>query len=62
MSLDKKLSLLESRIDALSAASKKIHKKNQSLKDKEQDLIKKNELAKSKVEDMIHKLKALDKA
>lgn len=61
MSLDEKLSLLERRVDALAKLSQNIQQQNETLKQREVELIKKNDLAKSKVEEMIRKLKHLDK-
>lgn len=60
MSLDDKLSLLESRVESLALISKKIKQQNLKLKSNEIELVRKNELAKTKVEDMISKLKSLD--
>ena len=61
MSLDKKLSLLEHRVEALVKVSQKVREQNETLLIKEVDLINKNKLAKTKVEEMIRKLKTLDK-
>ncbi len=61
MSLDEQMSQLEHRVEALVKASQKVREENESLKDKEVELIEKNKLAKSKVEEMIRKLKSLDK-
>ena len=60
MSLDDQLSLLESRVESLSLASKQFKQQNIKLKINEMELIRKNKLAKDKVEDMIKKLKSLD--
>jgi len=61
MSLDEKMSLLEHRVDALVKATQKVREQNDSLKQKEVELVEKNNLAKKKVEEMIRKLKQLDK-
>ena len=60
MSLDDKLSLLESRLESLILTSKQVKQQNLKLKTNEVELMRKNNLAKTKVEDMIDKLKSLD--